>query len=95
MSTDPLARSSDRSRVDDSVLLDIGPDEDPVPIRRARGYAPEPIELALNGTSGICMGGELKSTVAVVRQGAAILSSTSATSRTRARITPSALPSKI
>lgn len=65
----PIARG-----VDDSVMLDIGGEEDLIPIRRARGYVPEPIELATNGTSGICLGAELKSTVAVVRHGSATLS---------------------
>jgi hydrogenase maturation protein HypF len=73
--------------VDDSVLLDraapLLPGEDargPLPIRRSRGYAPVPWRLpagaggAANHPTGICVGGELKNTAAVVRQGEVILS---------------------
>lgn len=61
--------------VDDSVLLDLGPGEAPVPIRRARGYVPRRIQLPVPAAEpGLCVGGELKCTVAVVRDGAAILS---------------------
>lgn len=61
--------------VDDSVLLDMGDGEAPVPIRRARGYVPRRIDLPTAlGEPGLCVGGELKCTVAVVRDGGAILS---------------------
>jgi len=62
--------------VDDSVLLD---DHElaPLPIRRARGYVPAPLEMP-EGTApcadGIAVGGDLKSTVAVVSAGRVILS---------------------
>jgi hydrogenase maturation protein HypF len=62
--------------VDDSILLDTGQDQAPLPIRRARGYVPQVIRLPLTGRTdrpsvaaapGLCVGGELKCTVAVVR----------------------------
>ena len=62
--------------VDDSILLDMGQGQAPLPIRRARGYVPQVIHLprvarmtrpALASAQGLCVGGELKSTVAVVR----------------------------
>lgn len=58
--------------IDDSVLLDSAP---LMPIRRARGYVPDPIALPVrNASNGIAVGGELKNTIAVVRGGDAILS---------------------
>lgn len=62
--------------VDDSVVIDV-PGDAPIFLRRARGYVPAAIELpaaARTQTSGICLGGELKNTIAVVRNGSAILS---------------------
>lgn len=60
--------------LDDSVLIDMG-GGDPLPIRRARGYVPATIDLPVKDFSpGLCVGGELKNTVAIVRDGAAILS---------------------
>jgi hydrogenase maturation protein HypF len=63
--------------VDDSVLLDLQ-DGPPLPIRRARGYVPAALPLpgpgADGAADGLCLGGELKNTVAVVRGGQAILS---------------------
>ncbi len=60
--------------VDDSVVLDMG-DEPPLPLRRSRGYAParQPLPTART-TAGLCVGGELKNTVTVVRDGQAIAS---------------------
>ena len=65
--------------VDDSVLLDAG--DGLLPVRRARGYVPAGIECMFGvpragGTPnmGLCVGGELKNTIAVVRGGHAILS---------------------
>ena len=56
--------------VDDSVVLDL-PKLGPVPIRRSRGFVPAawafPPELVAEEATGICLGGELKNTVAVVR----------------------------
>ena len=64
----PIAR-----RVDDSVVLDVG--DGVLPIRRARGYVPAPIGIAVESDEpGLCVGGELKNTVAVVRGGEVILS---------------------
>ncbi|NBB83234.1 MAG: carbamoyltransferase HypF, partial [Alphaproteobacteria bacterium] len=60
----PIARC-----VDDSVLLDMATSA-PLPVRRARGYVPTPIGLPAGlGTppDGLCLGGELKNTVAGVR----------------------------
>jgi hydrogenase maturation protein HypF len=60
--------------VDDSVQLDLGRAALPLPIRRARGYVPQGICLPVQGRPGLAVGAELKSTVAVVREGQAILS---------------------
>jgi hydrogenase maturation protein HypF len=60
--------------VDDSVLLDAA-DREPIPLRRSRGFVPSPILLSDQWQSeGICVGGELKNTVAVVRGREVILS---------------------
>ena len=65
----PIARP-----VDDSVLLDM-PHAAPLPFRRARGYVPQAIALTIGGdVPGLCVGGELNNTIAVVRDGEAILS---------------------
>ena len=64
----PIARA-----VDDSVLIDTA--ATPLPIRRARGYAPTTITLpASSSEPGMCVGGELKNTIALVRGNQAILS---------------------
>lgn len=59
--------------VDDSILLDA-----PTglrPIRRARGYVPAPLTLPVASPSpGLCVGGELKNTVAIVRGAETVLS---------------------
>ncbi len=67
--------------VDDSVLLDVGGQAAPLPMRRSRGYAPMALPLDHDDDSlppsvghGLCVGGELKNTLAVVREGQAILS---------------------
>ncbi len=61
--------------IDDSVLIDVGGGSALLPVRRARGYVPEPITLPVAcDEPGLCVGGELKNTVAVVRDGRAILS---------------------
>lgn len=69
----PIKRS-----VDDSVLIDFGGSTPLLPIRRARGYVPTPIMLPrAEGETvrdGLCVGGGLKNTVAVVRDGQAIMS---------------------
>lgn len=66
----PIARC-----VDDSVMLDFGEGQAVLPVRRARGFVPAAIALgASSATNGLCVGGELKNTVAVVRGGEAILS---------------------
>jgi len=59
--------------VDDSIVID-GP-FGIVPIRRARGYVPAPLTLPVEAPRpGLCVGGELKNAVAVVRGGNAVLS---------------------
>ncbi len=64
----PIERS-----VDDSVLIDFG--DQLLPVRRSRGYAPAPMALPVVAKSqGLCVGGELKNAVAVVRDGQAVLS---------------------
>ncbi len=54
--------------VDDSILIDR-PAAAPIPVRRARGFVPSPIPLGDDDRApdGLCVGGELKNTVAVVR----------------------------
>jgi hydrogenase maturation protein HypF len=60
--------------VDDSVVLDAG-NRAPVIIRRSRGYVPTPIPLPHEcDLPGLCVGGELKSVVGVVRDGNVVLS---------------------
>ncbi len=60
--------------VDDSVYLDV-PGGPPLPIRRSRGDAPVTLILPVaTDTPGLCVGGELKNVVALVRQDEAILS---------------------
>lgn len=63
--------------VDDSVYLDF-PDGAPLPIRRSRGHAPAttPLPSAIHGEhgDGLCIGGELKNTVAVVRARSVVMS---------------------
>lgn len=58
--------------VDDSVLRVI--DDQPVVIRRARGFAPLPIKIPDNAPCTLAVGGHLKNTVAYVHQGNAFLS---------------------
>ncbi len=64
----PIARA-----VDDSIVLDAG--DALTPIRRARGYVPTPLRLPVAAAApGLCMGGELKGAIAVVRDDHAVLS---------------------
>ncbi|MEB4589360.1 carbamoyltransferase HypF, partial [Candidatus Thiothrix sp. Deng01] len=63
------------NRVDDSVVRVIA--GKPRLLRRARGYAPDPIHLPAGFADApplLAMGGELKNTFALVRDGQAILS---------------------
>jgi hydrogenase maturation protein HypF len=63
-----------RRRVDDSVVLDMA-SRRPLPLRRARGFVPASLPLPVGGdVSGLCVGGELKNTIALVRDGRAVLS---------------------
>ncbi|MEW6220382.1 MAG: carbamoyltransferase HypF [Thermodesulfobacteriota bacterium] len=60
-------------RVDDSVLLDPGAGG-PAFIRRARGWAPEPLVLAGDGPAVLAVGADLKSTFTLTQGAAAIVS---------------------
>lgn len=59
--------------VDDSIVIDFA-DGSPLPVRRARGYVPSELTLPITSSDGLCVGGELKNTVTVVRDGRAIVS---------------------
>ena len=60
--------------VDDSVVIDAA-GRPPIVVRRSRGFVPTSIALPAECRStGICMGGDLKCVVGVVRDGAVILS---------------------
>ncbi|MEA4908039.1 MAG: carbamoyltransferase HypF [Anaerolineaceae bacterium] len=59
-------------RVDDSVLREV--DGGPYPIRRSRGYAPDPILLQREFPPILGAGAELKNTVCVTREKYAFLS---------------------
>jgi len=60
--------------VDDSVIIEMS-DGSALPVRRARGYVPAPLVIPRQAaTAGLCLGGELKNTVAVVRESQVILS---------------------
>lgn len=63
-----------RRRIDDSVLLDLGPDEEPLLLRRGRGFVPQAIALPLDGPPGLALGSDLQAAVATVRGGEAVLS---------------------
>ncbi|KAA0213929.1 MAG: carbamoyltransferase HypF [Leptolyngbya sp. PLA3] len=59
--------------VDDSVLLDGA--DGPVMLRRARGYVPAPVMMPVRTTGpGLCVGGELKNTIALVDENLCVLS---------------------
>lgn len=58
--------------VEDSILL--ATPSGPLPIRRSRGYAPVPLPASTRLRRALCLGAELKSTLAVVRPGEVIMS---------------------
>jgi hydrogenase maturation protein HypF len=58
--------------VEDSVILAAG--ESIIPIRRSRGYAPLPVRLGNTDRAVLAVGGELKNTFALTRDGMAFLS---------------------
>lgn len=61
------------NRLDDSVLA-MDEAGAPIPIRRARGYAPAPIALPFDGLPPVlACGGELKATFALIRGGEAMV----------------------
>ncbi len=60
--------------VDDSVLIDMA-EGAPLPLRRARGYVPSHIDLPFDVEApGLCLGGDLKNTIAVVNDHHSVLS---------------------
>ena len=60
-------------RVEDSVISAMG--AAPMPLRRARGYAPEPIQIPMAAPEPIlAVGGELKSTICLLAGDEAVLS---------------------
>ena len=59
-------------RIDDSVYTFI--DEKPYPIRRARGYAPNPIRLPLPAPQILAVGPQMKNTFCLTREKYAFLS---------------------
>jgi len=63
-------------RVDDSVVIALDrPEPGILPIRRARGFAPAPVEIATEAPEPIlAVGGELKSTVCLLAGNQAIVS---------------------
>lgn len=69
----PIVRS-----IDDSVMLSMQMDNGKahlLPIRRARGYVPAPLTLPTHvALPGLCVGGELKNSIALVRDNEVILS---------------------
>jgi hydrogenase maturation protein HypF len=60
------------TRADDSVVRVIG--EEPRPLRRARGYVPEPIPLPIPGPPVLAVGGQLAGAVCLTRGREAVLS---------------------
>ncbi len=63
------------ARLDDSVMCVV--DAEPRFLRRARGFAPQPVplgEVAAGVSNILAMGGELKNSFCLLRQGSAILS---------------------
>ncbi|NLF32679.1 MAG: carbamoyltransferase HypF [Planctomycetes bacterium] len=63
-------------RIDDSVVLPVGaPVGHAVPLRRARGYVPEPVAVAVEADRPVlAVGGELKSAVCLLTGREAVLS---------------------
>ena len=60
--------------VDDSVFMDMETGS-PLPIRRSRGFVPAPLNLPVAAEGmGLCVGAELKNTIALVNGQQAILS---------------------
>ncbi len=59
-------------RTDDSVMITIG--KQVLPLRRSRGYAPQPIFVNSTGPPVLAVGGELKNTVCLLKDDRAFLS---------------------
>ncbi|WP_321788456.1 carbamoyltransferase HypF [Paraburkholderia sp. J94] len=62
------------ARCDDSVLLAAGATHAPMPLRRARGYAPRALALPHAGPSVLALGAHLKSTVTLTHGARAFVS---------------------
>ena len=60
------------ARADDSVVRIVA--GEPQPVRRARGFVPEPISLGFSAPPVLAVGAELKNTVCLTREGEAFLS---------------------
>ena len=60
-------------RVDDSVFVTSL--DEPRPLRRARGWAPEPVPISAGSTRILAMGAQQKNTFCLVKDGQAFLSS--------------------
>ena len=58
--------------VDDSVVISVG--STPVPVRRSRGFAPMPVDLAFDTPPTLAVGGELKATLCIADGNRAFLS---------------------
>ncbi len=59
-------------RSDDSVMIHLA--GDPRPIRRSRGFAPQPIFVQSDGPPILSVGGELKNTICLLKEDRAFLS---------------------
>lgn len=60
------------TRVDDSLARVV--DDKPMLLRRARGYAPMPVELSMNRVPLLACGAQQKNTLCLAREGVAFLS---------------------
>lgn len=61
-----------QTRVDDSVIQSVAGRE--YPVRRSRGFAPEPVDLGIRMREILACGGELKNTLCLTKDHYAILS---------------------
>jgi hydrogenase maturation protein HypF len=61
-----------QTRVDDSVIQNVAGRE--YPVRRSRGFAPEPVDLGIGMREILACGGELKNTLCLTKDRYAILS---------------------
>jgi hydrogenase maturation protein HypF len=61
------------ARVEDSVVRSTR--RGPIPLRRARGSVPQPIEMPFGGPAILAVGGQERTTICLVHDGRAVLSS--------------------